>query len=113
MLQPVQYSKYISVFPRNHFRGADPCSNGCRAASISDLHLRTSTQFQGTNTLSRKKKIIRKSPHRFIARPIPSLAMLHTEKQGFSVYNTAKLGIAPGDKATCTYNASRLPILQF
>ena len=51
----VQYSKYISVFPENHFRGANPCSNSCEAAYISDLHLHTSTQFQGTNTLSRKK----------------------------------------------------------
>ena len=46
--------------------------------------------FQGTDILSRKK-IVRKSPHstaRFIAlspHPIPSLAVLHTEKQAFSV----------------------------
>ena len=87
----VQYSKYTSVFLWNHFRRADPCSNSCRAASISDLHFHTSTQFQRTNTLSRKK-IVTKSPHRFIARSYSQLSSIAHWKARFFSMQDCKAG---------------------
>ena len=50
-------------------------------------------------------------------RPYSQLSSVaHQKKTSFSVCNTAKLGIEPGDKAACIvepYSATRLPISKF